>query len=577
MKILSRGPTLSFLILLSFVFALLVLVALPGCSDDESPTGPATYDPNAYLLSLPSWEEVCPTLPDGEEIGETVPEIDWETNLVCTHTECSLTATPEDIVTYNPGSEILYLGSLIQGDSYIGGVGSIAELPIRERAPLSLTIDFHTTESSATVENPTAATVGDAIHNLVAQAQAQGHQAGSSIFYNQTTSHSLEQSALSLGMSARYMGATVRASLKAEATHEESTIAAYFIQRMFTTSMVLPDQPRDLFSSDFTQEKLDEQVAMGRIGPDNLPVYVSNIVWGRLMVLTMTSTMEASRMKAALAASYAGMSGSVAAEHLEVLEQSTIKLVTVGGDAQVALDFLRSGNLGDFFAEDAPLTTAVPLSYTLRNLDADNSIATVSETTTYDLVACSQLEVVVLQNEAAWKNAVLTAGYDRYEMLTTRDKVGLANEAPASPGNNAQLTSPLTWTGVNTGFPFDFTLANLRFSGAGALVFNDQEMGCSNCISIGDADDWEDDDFEIRVTGTDVYAMAFIIGDNNPAGEDMEIWGATPGGESFIQQLGGYAGFVGIVSVVPLRRVRYNEDTAGDDITLANFYFATKP
>jgi len=59
----------------------------------------------------------------------------------------------------------------------------------------------------------------------------------------------------------------------------------------------------------------------------------------------------------------------------------------VGGNADDALALIRSNNLGDYFTTDAPLTTARPISYTVRNL-ADNSIASVSETTNYNLEQC---------------------------------------------------------------------------------------------------------------------------------------------------------------------------------------------
>jgi hypothetical protein len=546
---------------------------MSACSSDDSPTEPTPYDASEYLLSLPTWGEFSPPLPDEEEIGEPVPEFDWDANLVCVRTECSLTATPEDIVTYNPGSEILYVGSLIQGDSYVGGVGTIAELPIRERAPLTVTIDIHAANSSRVVQNPTVATVGDAIHEMVADAAASGLVAGSSIYYNQTTMHSLDQSALSLGMSARYLGATVRASLSTEATREESTIAAYFIQRMFTTSMVLPDQPGDFFSPAFTNEKLHEQIALGRIGPDNLPTYVSSIVWGRMMVLTMTSSLEASRMKAALQASYAGISGSVGVEHLEVLEESTIKLVTVGGDAQAALDFLRTGNLGEFFKDDAPLTTAVPLSYTLRNL-GDNSVAKVSETTAYDLVECQGVQAVVFTNEAQWRDQVLGGGFELHEFDTTSANVSLSNEVGSNPGKNIELGSPLTWEAANTGFPFEFVLT----AAEGHITYWDTEGFGSNTLSIGDIDNWQDDDFGIEMTGTQVYALAFVIGDNgDTAYEDLSVWAATDTGEEYLQQFPrGYKGFVGLISPVPLRRIEYNEDSGGDDIYVAAFRFGTK-
>jgi hypothetical protein len=162
---------------------------------------------------------------------------------------------------------------------------------------------------------------------------------------------------------------------------------------MFTTSVVLPQRPREFFSADFTQADLDAQAKLDRIGSDNLPTFISNIVWGRLMMLTMTSTNSVEEMRAALSASYEsvggnGGSGNVSAEDLRVLEESEIQVVTVGGDAESALALLRSGNLGDFFASNSPLTAARPISYTVRNL-ADNTIAKVSETTRYNIRECS--------------------------------------------------------------------------------------------------------------------------------------------------------------------------------------------
>jgi hypothetical protein len=319
---------------------------------------------------------------------------------------------------------------------------------------------------------------------------------------------------------------------------------------------------------------MDEQINLERIGPNNLPVYVSNIVWGRLMVLTMTSSMEASRMKAALSASYAGMSGSVAAEHLEVLQPSEIKLVTVGGDAQAALDFLRSGNLGEFFKDDAPLTTAVPLSYTLRNL-GDNSIAKVSETTSYDLVECQGLTAIVTQNEAVWRDQVLSGGFTLHEFPTTAANIALSDEFGSAPGKNVELGGQLNWPAAATSFPFDIELK----ANEGHMTYWDNEGFYANTISIGDVDNWQNDDFSIEVSGTDVYAIAFIVGDNGSrGGEDLTVWAATPGGEEYLQQFPqGYAGFVGLISPVPIRRIEYNEDSGGDDIYVSTFRFASEP
>jgi len=63
-------------------------------------------------------------------------------------------------------------------------------------------------------------------------------------------------------------------------------------------------------------------------------------------------------------------------------------VVTVGGEGKNASALIKNGELRDYFAEESALTSARPISYTVRNL-GDNSIAKVSETTEYNIVECT--------------------------------------------------------------------------------------------------------------------------------------------------------------------------------------------
>lgn len=89
------------------------------------------------------------------------------------------------------------------------------------------------------------------------------------------------QATLKMGLSASYMGASIQSSLSANLSAEKRTVIAYFIQQMFTASMLLPQYPEDVFSEEFTRELLDREVESGRMSPENPPVYVSSIVYGR--------------------------------------------------------------------------------------------------------------------------------------------------------------------------------------------------------------------------------------------------------------------------------------------------------
>jgi len=373
---------------------LLALLTLVGCSEDDpaSPDVPAPADVNEFMTMLPSWDAFSPPLADANTpVGEPEPSSEsYEGDSYdCTTTSYSLTDTPEDIVVFSPDSEVMWLGALLQGDGYAGGLGSLQELPIRQRAPLTLFIDLLTENITRTVVNPDASSVAVAVGALIQDAQNAGHQAGSSIFFDQKQTHSLQQATLELGISANYLGTQVASELSYERTVVENTLTAYFVQKMFTVSMVLPQTPAEVFSDAFTAERLGEQVERGRMGPDNPPTYISSMVYGRMFMLTMTSTHSFEAMEAALRASRESIgSGSIDASHLEVLNESQLRISTVGGADDGVENLIRSGQLGDYFSIDAPLTTARPLSYTVRNL-GDNVIARVSETTSYNITECT--------------------------------------------------------------------------------------------------------------------------------------------------------------------------------------------
>jgi hypothetical protein len=373
--------------------ALLTTVILSGCGGDD-PMGPDAADVNGYLQALPAWEEFAPLAPDDEQAtGPAVTDTQnlGGTDYRCTTTPYSLTRTPEQIVTLNPDAEILWPGVLLQGNGYLQGIGSLQELPIRQRAPLALSIDLLTDGTSRTVENPDLASVNQAIGELIQASVDRGHVSGSNIYFTQERMYSYSQSSLKMGISAKYSGVEASANLSANLSSERTTMTAYFVQRMFTVSTVLPQTPGEFFSDEFTPELLQEQVSLGRIGPENLPVFVSSVVYGRILMFSLTSTANsdsvAATVNVVLESGGASGGGNLSASQQAILSNSQINVVTVGGDAAHALSLIRSGNLSEFFASDSPLTAARPISYVVRNL-ADNTAARFSETTEYSLTDC---------------------------------------------------------------------------------------------------------------------------------------------------------------------------------------------
>lgn len=386
---------------------LALAVTVASCSDSATDLSNGTVD--MYMDGLPSWESYSPAKADADTVLESgaseTDELVGGTFYECTSTPYSLTRTPEKVVTLDPDVNILWLGSLLQGSGYKGGIGSLAEWSVRERAPLRISIDLLASNNSRTVDRPDLASVNQAVGELVQAAAAEGHRGGSSVSFSMHTTYSVRQAALSLGISTMYLGPKITAELGFERTARERTVTAYFVQRMFTTSFVLPNTPSDMFSDEFTVERLQEEVDRGHVGTSNPPVYVASIVYGRVLIFTFTSTASLLDIRAALSAFVGTEGGTIDFELKRILQEADISVVTVGGEGRNAVDLIRTGHLADYFNEDAALTSARPISYTVRNL-GDNSIAKVSETTEYNLKECTavpttgQLQVDVTPNDA---------------------------------------------------------------------------------------------------------------------------------------------------------------------------------
>jgi len=197
--------------------------------------------------------------------------------------------------------------------------------------------------------------------------------------------------------------------------------------------------------------------------------------------------------------------------------------------------------------------------------------------------------VVFFTNEAEWVAAVM----DRETFVTTAANIGLSDEVDAPIGNNAEVGSNLTFQAGATGLSRSFRVATLQ-AGAG-FTFNDNEQGMlypampgfEDALSIGDINDFENDDCEIvMLDGPELYALGFELGENDPAQDqypDMgcRVYGTTGdwlGASSFLSAVSNGFAFFGLVSEQAIGRVVVDGDANGDDMSIRNFQFGvSKP
>jgi hypothetical protein len=300
------------------VAALAALLTVVACGQ-ESATGPGGGTPAdvaSFASSLPTWDSFSPPVTEsandeiGDPVGATVTvdpsDPAYDPNFVCTKTPYSLATNPREVVTMSGALGLLVPGKLLQGAPHVQG--ELRTLPIAERAPVRLTISLNNLIGDAyrQVTDPSDGTLKTAVNELIQAAETSNFEAGSSVSFQQATSCSFDQGALGIGLSVRYMGSSVKGSLRSKTSAEKLTITASFIQNAFTIGVDTPPNAAGWISDALTQERLQTYIASGAMGPDNLPVYVSDVTYGRIIMISITSAASESDIKCSLEATTVG-------------------------------------------------------------------------------------------------------------------------------------------------------------------------------------------------------------------------------------------------------------------------------
>lgn len=407
----QRASIFRLILILGLSLACNFSTALPG-EPTALPPQPteavlqSTIDPadnggvDDLVNSLPQWSDVSPDAlenngaPTGETAvaGETTGS---DNNLyTCTTTPYSITKNPQEIAIHNPDAAVLWPGALIRGRSHLQ-TGSLELLAVSgdKRAPLGISIQGGGVLGipggvSAVVEQPVGSAIREGINQIVVNTLGADVAVGAGASsFNSVESHSSSQALLNLGLDARYLGAAASGRLNYSRAANEYTYTAYFVQRLFTVVVDLPERPSSFFADNVTGADLQ---SLG-ISDDNLPLYIDSVSYGRILMFTFTSSDSRERIAAALEFSYnspiGGVDGFAETELRQTLSTARIEIFALGGPNTGVQNLIRDGNLAAYFAAPLAINQVEPISFTIRNLN-DNRLARVANTTDYEVREC---------------------------------------------------------------------------------------------------------------------------------------------------------------------------------------------
>ena len=338
---------------------------------------------DGFVRGLAPLPVAAPEKLEGEP-GEPVREGDYS----CTTRELSETRQYDRIVAYVANSESMWPGALLRGDSLYSGAFTQV---VADRAPLTISVSLENLGGarSAELAEPSLSSFREAIGDILS-AEVTG-DTPANIFSEIEQVHSEEQLALAMGAGVSAIGlpAQIQTSFNFSDQQTRSRYLVKYTQAYYTVDIDQPASPSAVFADGVTLEDVSAQ-----FGPDNPPVYVSSITYGRMVVFTFESNYSAEELGAALEFAYKGgadVSGNVSVTYKDIVSSSTITAYILGGSAGDAaesidsyeglMEFIKTG--GNYSRE----SPGAPIAYKLSYL-ADNAPARMSYSEEYQFDEC---------------------------------------------------------------------------------------------------------------------------------------------------------------------------------------------
>ena len=338
-----------------------------------------------------------------EVLQDTSSEItEGNFTTICRQTTYNLKKNFDQVAILRPTTGIVWAGALVKGNESL--MDGIPEPIGIERAPITLSINLPGMGANGirTVTNPAASRVQAAIDSSLEwwnnNAYVDGYVNAANSSFHLGTSYNSKQLSLDVDLNAEWASGSVSTQFNYFSSEEKKVVMAVFKQAFYDVIFDTPTSPEKVFSKDASLEKVKNI-----INDAAAPAYIKSVTYGRIIMFRMESTNSYKSAEVEAAFRYAAgysVDGNLKTTYEEILTESSIDLVTIGGNAAVATEPISStgGNANSIldkvrgiisgenavYSKDNP---GVPIAYSVFYLK-DNSLAKLGYTTEYTANEC---------------------------------------------------------------------------------------------------------------------------------------------------------------------------------------------
>ncbi len=296
---------------------------------------------------------------------------------------------------YSPNSSITYPGALLQGKSIESGTPSAIVL---KRAGGTISWDIvNGTKSSSKVDEISKSSVYDAMNKILDTTK--NYPANFTLQYQSIYSENHLKFELGIGVNNKFTD--IKASFGFDYQSTKNSVLVKLKQSYFTMSFDLPTSLDQLFDPSVTPTELAKYVQ-----PSNPATYISDVTYGRIYYMLFQSSSSITDMKAAIDASFKGLTKvdvNAKLGKFSNIKNMNLTVKGYGGDAKTTL--ATAGNSTEMdklllnLVEGGTIGSGKPLSYVIRNV-VDNEVVATKLATDYDVVNCEL--VISHRNPPVW-------------------------------------------------------------------------------------------------------------------------------------------------------------------------------